>query len=415
MYRPPIDEITAILSSLSSFDGYNTVDDVLGTTIVCPALIGSNDFITSKTILIESGARKFEDRSATLFINGTGTITVAPAFGGPILRGTHFYVLNSVSPTSASAIFAALFSAITTTGGGSLAYLGVVDFVPGADQFRIPTLAGLGAGKFAGGTSPYRAFVSRKNGGGMGLPQGQMKAVTAYVTATGAFTAPGFGGGGVNIGDEVIILHPRIAEIYDILVEVVTDIGYEGLTDLAHKLTAARAALIDHLNADITTRAVPGDAMALTAAERLLVQALVISDVTPFAGADVGYILAHAQIRTVQSGVKAINGAVQKYLHIDSGIYGAEILSIAINGVIGHDWSLDVYVPADDAEAATQPQSLRDSITYALADTSGGLLGPLAIPFDAYLDFLNNGANSQITQVTVTYRSRTAITLTWEP
>ncbi len=40
------------------------------------------------------------------------------------------------------------------------------------------------------------------------------------------------------------------------------------------------------------TGAVPGDAMSLTAAERLTVQALIINDLTPFAGADIAAILA---------------------------------------------------------------------------------------------------------------------------
>jgi len=49
--------------------------------------------------------------------------------------------------------------------------------------------------------------------------------------------------------------------------------------------TAVRAVLLDNLDVLVSSRAVPGDAMALTAAERLLVQALVLNDATPFAGA----------------------------------------------------------------------------------------------------------------------------------
>lgn len=118
-------------------------------------------------------------------------------------------------------------------------------------------------------------------------------------------------------------------------------VGYEGATSLANKLTAARATLIPnldatiasrapaatalsdatwtaaraarldadissraaaatalstatwttalaaHLDADISSRAVAGDQMALTAAERLIVQALIINDTTPFAGANI--------------------------------------------------------------------------------------------------------------------------------
>ena len=125
-------------------------------------------------------------------------------------------------------------------------------------------------------------------------------------------------------------------------------------------------------------------------------------------------ILLDTQIRTTQSGIKAIDAAATKYLSIDSGTNGAEILSIAIEGLIGHDWTVDVYIPAADAEAASQAKSLRDSITYAAADTAGGLLGPLAIPFNAYLDFTNDGINDQVDEVTITYRSRGVLTLAWE-
>lgn len=53
------------------------------------------------------------------------------------------------------------------------------------------------------------------------------------------------------------------------------------------------------------TGAVPGDAMSLTAAERLIVQALILSDATPFDGADIptilaGIVTAVADIATLQ-------------------------------------------------------------------------------------------------------------------
>lgn len=129
---------------------------------------------------------------------------------------------------------------------------------------------------------------------------------------------------------------------------------------------------------------------------------------------DLGNAILDTQVRTIQSGVKVINAGITKYLHIDSGTNGAEILSIVIEGVIGHDWTVDVYVPAADAEAATQAKSKRDTIPYLAADTEGGMLQPFGIPFDCYLDITNDGANDQIDQVTVTYRSRAALTLTWE-
>jgi len=119
-------------------------------------------------------------------------------------------------------------------------------------------------------------------------------------------------------------------------------------------------------------------------------------------------------IRTVQSGVKVINAGVNKYLSIDSGIYGAEILSITIEGVISHDWTLDIYVPAADGEAANQAKSKRDTIPYLAADTEGGLLKPFAIPFNCFLTFTNDGVNDQIDQVTIVYRCWIDLTLAWE-
>ncbi len=93
---------------------------------------------------------------------------------------------------------------------------GTVTVVPGADQFTIPTLAGLGAGKFSGVTKPFRVFVFRDAGGASAAPQGQMQTITAYNTISGTFTAPGFAPA-IDNGDEILILNPRLAEIADIL------------------------------------------------------------------------------------------------------------------------------------------------------------------------------------------------------
>lgn len=89
---------------------------------------------------------------------------------------------------------------------------GVVTAVPGANQFTIPTLAGLGAGKFSDMTAPFSVFVFRDAGGTNALPQGQMRTVTGYTTATGIFATDEFDVA-VGIGDEILILHPRIAEM----------------------------------------------------------------------------------------------------------------------------------------------------------------------------------------------------------
>ncbi|MDD4985823.1 MAG: hypothetical protein PHQ43_08545 [Dehalococcoidales bacterium] len=89
-------------------------------------------------------------------------------------------------------------------------YYGVVTAVPGANQFTIPTLAGLGAGKFNGATNPFYAFVFRDAGGAGAAPQGELQPITGYVTATGVFTTAAFTAA-VGVGDEILILNPAMA------------------------------------------------------------------------------------------------------------------------------------------------------------------------------------------------------------
>lgn len=141
--------------------------------------------------------------------------------------------------------------------------------------------------------------------------------------------------------------------------------------------------------------------------------ASVSADIATIDG-NVDNILLDAQIRVLPAGSKSIDAAATKYLHIDSEANGAEILAIIIEGLVGHDWTLDIYVPAADGEAATQDKSKRDTIPYLAADTEGGLLRPFAVAFDCYLDFTNDGANDSIDEVVVVYRSRGVLTLTWE-
>jgi hypothetical protein len=100
-----------------------------------------------------------------------------------------------------------------------LFYHGIVTAVPGVDQFTIPTLAGLGAGKFSDATAPYQAFVLRDAGGAGAAPQGEIQDITAYATGTGVFTTNAFTVA-VGIGDEILILHPSLAGTIGVLATV---------------------------------------------------------------------------------------------------------------------------------------------------------------------------------------------------
>jgi hypothetical protein len=144
--------------------------------------------------------------------------------------------------------------------------------------------------------------------------QGQTRGING-TTLAGTVTADSNFGGQILTGTEFAILSIRwadIAAVIALLNTIITDVGFEGATSLADKLTLARATLLDrlsllaaggageltparaallsNLDAAITSRAAPGDAMALTAATTLIIQALILSDATPFPGADIALI-----------------------------------------------------------------------------------------------------------------------------
>lgn len=85
----------AILAALTAYTGITTADGAGdGSTLVDANLIGANDFISNKTILIGSGDSDREDSGASSFAPLTGTITFVSPFSAQIKRGTLFRVIN---------------------------------------------------------------------------------------------------------------------------------------------------------------------------------------------------------------------------------------------------------------------------------------------------------------------------------
>jgi hypothetical protein len=123
-------------------------------------------------------------------------------------------------------------------------------------------------------------------------------------------------------------------------------------------------------------------------------------------------------IRTAQSGSKSLATAAVKFLSLDSGTNAAEILGMTINGIVGQTWKLDYYIPAIDAVAAQNASELRVTENYSSADTAGGQITGFAFPFNCYIDFTNLtsvAAQAQkISQVSIVYRSATALAIAWE-
>ena len=83
-----------LVSSISPWNSYATSDGAGGgASIVDANLIGADDFITGKTVMIRSGPSKFETRIAGTFVPGTGTIPFAPGFNNQITAGTAYRIL----------------------------------------------------------------------------------------------------------------------------------------------------------------------------------------------------------------------------------------------------------------------------------------------------------------------------------
>lgn len=121
-------------------------------------------------------------------------------------------------------------------------------------------------------------------------------------------------------------------------------------------------------------------------------------------------------IKFAAAGSKTIASGATKYLSIDSGTNGAEIISITVKGVVGADWTIETYIPVDDAVAAPAAGDKRDEDTYLNGEDKGGQLTNLgAIRYNMFLDITNDsGGSDNIDEVIVAYRSAGTLSLAWE-
>ncbi|GAJ02067.1 unnamed protein product, partial [marine sediment metagenome] len=205
-------------------------------------LIGRNDFISEKTILIMSGDAKDEDKGATGFDKTDGKITLqGTGFSAKIKKGTVYKVLNistteidvaninskigtntdAAGTTTLFAWMARLF----TVGSQGLVYYGKVTQVDDVTHFRVAGLTGFGDAYFA---NNYRAYVVRDAAGGGAAPQGEMQPCSAYDSTDGIFTHTDFSVS-LTVNDEVLLIHERIAEIKDLIDRLGAFTGTENL------------------------------------------------------------------------------------------------------------------------------------------------------------------------------------------
>jgi hypothetical protein len=178
---------------------------------------------------------------------------------------------------------------------GGLSFFGIVTAIDGANhKFTIPAHTVLSQGTFIDGTAPYRAFVMFDAGGAGAAPQGETQNVTGFVAATGEYTTDAFTTP-VGIGDYVIIMHPRIAELADVRADVTAilgDTGTDGVVLANDAITSAKydestAFPIKSADADATQIARTGaDSDTLeTLSDEIATNATAIADVIDRIGA----------------------------------------------------------------------------------------------------------------------------------
>ena len=381
------------VGSLISYEGITTANGApLGASLVCSDLTTKPDF-DSNLVIITSGVCAGQARDINGVTTG-GTVTPSIHFGSPtgagvqIVSGTSFVI---VGITTTPAEVAAIEAKLDHAAHGLAALKALIDAVEG----KLDGASGLAA---------IKAVVDAILVDTETTLEGKLDTIAGYLdTEVAAILAA--------VDTEVAAVEGKLDGVSGLaaIKAVVDAILVDTETTLEGKLDA-----IGLVTAALPT--FPSDPADQSDVEAAITAAHGTTDgkVDTVDGI-VDNIILDTQIRKVQSGIKAIDAAATKYLHIDSGTNGAEILAIIIKGVVGADWTVDVYVPTDDAVAAPAAGDMRDSFTYVLADTKGGLLGPLGIAYNMFLNFTNDSAGADnIDDCVIVYRSRAALTLSWE-
>ena len=84
------------IHSITAYQGITTANGAAGgTTLFDSNLIGRNDFITEKAVLLMSGNAQYEDKGAAAFNPVTGQITLqGTGFSAQVVAGTIYRILN---------------------------------------------------------------------------------------------------------------------------------------------------------------------------------------------------------------------------------------------------------------------------------------------------------------------------------
>ena len=111
-----------IIAALTAYTGVTTADGAtpVFNTLIDVTLIGKNDFISGKTVLIGSGDALYEDQGAASFDDTTGSITVESPFSAQIKAGTIFRILNAAAGQISELLDSLVSYRGTTTADGAI-------------------------------------------------------------------------------------------------------------------------------------------------------------------------------------------------------------------------------------------------------------------------------------------------------
>jgi len=86
-----------LIKALTCWSGTTTSDGAAdGSNLVDSTLIGKNDFLTGKSIIIMSGSAQYETKGIGSFSSTTGRITISGYCSAQIIAGTLYKVLNTL-------------------------------------------------------------------------------------------------------------------------------------------------------------------------------------------------------------------------------------------------------------------------------------------------------------------------------
>jgi hypothetical protein len=114
-----------IIRALTAYTGITTADGaVTKDSLIDANLKGATDWITGKTILIDSGPSEHQEKAASAFNPGNGEITFISPCTNRIMAGTIFRLLN-FSPGEPTALINAIKAQTDKLAGAAPATLGI--------------------------------------------------------------------------------------------------------------------------------------------------------------------------------------------------------------------------------------------------------------------------------------------------